>query len=392
MRIAIFTDTYYPQLNGVATSVMMLTRNLRAMGHRVFVFTTTDPEAPPIEEDVFRLPSLPVLKDRRMGMFYHPKLARMVKNLHLDVIHTHTEFCVGVFGRHLARSLDIPMLHTMHTIYEEYTHYLTKRKALDAMAKKVARRIIADFCAYADRIVTPSAKAKDLLLSYGVRVGIDIIPSGIELDRFAPGYYSPGEIQAARDEIGLSAGDKVLLYIGRIAKEKYLDELILYLRQYLRDTDNVKLLLIGDGLVRQKLEKLVASLDIEDKTIFAGARPWADIGKYYQIGDIFVNASRSESQGLTYIEAMAAGVPVVAKADPCLEGVLIDGVSGFAYNDNDEMINIIDRLLSDDQERERLAKGALSIASRFSVATYAAAILEEYESLTERPGASKISL
>ena len=384
MRIGIFTDTYYPQINGLATSVLMLGHHLRMQGHRVFIFTTTDPDAPIDEEDVYRLPSMPFLEERRMGMFYHPRLARFVRRLDLDLIHTHTEFSLGVFGRYMARELRLPIIHTMHTVYEDYTHYLTKVRALDPITKAIARKITTDFCNSADHVVVPTEKVRDLLTSYGVRGSIGTIPSGIEIGRFKPGYYSISEVMRARDEMGIGPDERVVLYLGRIAKEKNIQELFYGLQKYLKDTGGVKFLLVGDGQDRQRLEALAGELEMTDKAIFAGAKPWDEIGKYYQAGDVFVNASLSETQGLTYIEAMAAGLPVVAKADRCLEGILRDGVNGYSFTDENGMINALDKVLSDDSEWKRLSFGALATAEQFSAATYAGKVAAEYEWLLSK--------
>ena len=139
MKIGLFTDTYYPQINGVATSVLMLKRNLEMRGHQVYVFTTTDPKADSEEINVYRVPSIPFISARRVGMFYNPRLSKIIKGLGLDVIHTHTEFSLGIFGRSMARELNIPFLHTYHTIYEDYTHYLGKLGVFDPIAKMAVR-------------------------------------------------------------------------------------------------------------------------------------------------------------------------------------------------------------------------------------------------------------
>ena len=247
MKIGLFTDTYYPQINGLATSVLMLNQNLRAMGHQVYVFTTTDPDAPEGEENVYRLPSMPFLADRRMGIFYHPRLARFVRRLDLDLIHIHSEFALGVFGRYMARELDLPVIHTMHTIYEDYTHYLTKRFPMfDSLAKAIARRLTVDFCNFADQVIVPTEKMELLLLSYGVHENITAIPTGIDLARFRPGRFSDAEVQEARKELGIEPQEKVLLFIGRVAEEKNIQELLYSLQPYLRDREGVKFVLVGD--------------------------------------------------------------------------------------------------------------------------------------------------
>ena len=385
MRIGLFTDTYYPQINGLATSVLMLNKYLQALGHQVFVVTTTDPDAPKYEENVYRLPSMPFLAERRMGMFYHPRLARLVRQLDLDLIHTHSEFALGVFGRYMARELRLPMMHTMHTIYEDYTHYLTKGlPVINSLAKVIARKFTADFCNSADHVIVPTEKMKSILLSYGVRAGLTTIPTGIEIDRFGPDYFSRSDIQGVREELGISQREKVLLYLGRVAEEKNIQELFYSMRSYLKETEGIRFLLVGDGQDRHRLEALAKELDMIDKTIFAGAKSWYETGKYYHACDVFISASQSEAQGLTYIEAMAAGLPVVAKADDCLSGILQDGVNGYAFKDGDGLVKALDRILTNDLEREKLGKGAMETAERFSAQEYASRIAGEYSSLLEK--------
>ncbi len=390
MRIGIFTDTYYPQLNGVATSVLMLKEKLTAQGHQIHIFTTTDPEAKP-EANVYRLPSLPFVGARRMGMFYHYGLAKMVRRLDLDLIHTNTEFSLGIFGRHMARELQLPLVHTMHTIYEDYTHYVAKFKMLDPLAKTVAKKVSGDFCNSADHVIVPTEKVKDLLLSYGVTKEITTIPSGIELGRFAPDQYSRPAVQELKRGLGIGQEAKVLLFVGRIAEEKNIAELFYGLQQYLRDHKDVSLLLIGDGPHRCRLEGLAKELSLTDKIIFAGARPWDEIGMYYQVGDVFINASQSEAQGLTYIEAMASGLPVVAKADRCLEGILQDGVNGFAFRNEAGLVKALNQVLDNAWEKEKLAQGALKTARRFSADGFAHQVEEVYRKLLDSKPYRRVS-
>jgi 1,2-diacylglycerol 3-alpha-glucosyltransferase len=386
MRIGMFADTYYPQINGLATSVLMLSNHLRAKGHEVYVFTTTDPDAPQGEEHVYRLPSMPFLAERRMGVMYHPRLARLLKRLDLDLVHTHSEFAIGMFGRYMAKSLRLPVIHTMHTIYEDYTHYIMKLRMLEPLIRVVARKVTTEFCNSADALIVPTEKMRELLLRYGVNVGMACIPTGIEIERFRPGRYSQEAIRQAREGMGIAPDDKVLLYLGRVAEEKNIQELFYGLREYLLQSRGLKFVLVGDGKDRARLEDLSRELRLTDKVVFAGAKPWLDIGMYYQAGDVFVNASRSEAQGLTYIEAMAAGLPVVARADPCLEGVLLDGVNGCSFEDAEGLVGAVDALLRNDVERGRLSRGALDTAEGFSAGAYAERVAAAYGDLLGKTG------
>ncbi|TJX15897.1 glycosyltransferase family 4 protein [Tissierella creatinini] len=383
MKIGLFTDTYYPQINGVATSVLMLKENLEKLGHRVYVFTTTDPKAKKHERNVFRVASLPFKSSRRVGMVYHPRLARRIKRLGLDLIHTHTEFSLGIFGRSMARYLNIPHIHTYHTIYEDYTHYIVKFGLLDTVAKSAARKLSETFCNSADMVVVPTDKVKDLLYSYNVNKKIVTVPTGISLDKYSKEKYSQEGIIKLRAQIGLRSNDKVILYLGRVSEEKHIHELLENLSSYLKERSNVKLVIVGDGPDRENLQGLSERLNISDRTIFTGERPWDVIGMYYQIGDVFVSASQSETQGLTYIEALASGLPVVAKKDRCLEGVVINGYNGYTYNTKEEFIEYIDNTLFDNVERKRLSNNATESTSKFSAMAFAENIEDQYRYLLD---------
>lgn len=371
MKIGLFTDTYYPQINGVASSVLMLKENLEILGHQVYVFTTTDPNAKRGETNVYRVPSLPFASAIRVGMFYNYRLAKSIEGLGLDVIHTHTEFSLGIFGRAMARERHIPLLHTYHTIYEYYTHYIVKLNLLGSIAKTAIRKASANFCNSADNVIVPTEKVKDLLLSYGVSKNISVIPTGIELDKFSKGNYTADQVLKIRAALEIGAKDKVLLYIGRISEEKNIGEILIAMQSYLKGKADVKFVLIGDGPAKSELEDMAKELGIQQQTVFAGERPWDMIGIYYQLGDVFVSASQSESQGLTYIEAMASGLPVVAKADRCLDGVLQNDVNGYAFHDKDDFAQALDCILYDDGQKDRLSLGAVESTAKFSAEHFA---------------------
>lgn len=379
MKIGLFTDTYYPQINGVATSVSMLKESLEKMGHQVYVFTTTDPKAEKREKNVFRVPSFPFVSGRRVGMFYNHHLIRIIKSLGLDIIHTHTEFSLGIFGKMMAKMLRIPMLHTYHTIYEDYTHYVMKWDAMDPFAKSVAKKMSAHFCNSADEVIVPTEKVKDLLESYGVIRNISVVPTGIDLDKFSKTHNKLVQIQKLRGNLGIKSNDKVLLYIGRISKEKNILEIIMDLKSYLHDHQHVKLLLVGDGPSRNDLENVVKELNLNKQILFTGEIPWDEIDLYYQLGDVFVSASTSETQGLTYIEALASGLPLLAKEDRCLDGVLKNNVNGFSFHDQKELLGRLDVILQDPKKKFQLSMGAVQSTRKFSAQYFALSVENLYK-------------
>ncbi len=385
MNVGLFSETYYPEINGVATSVYMLKNELEKRGHNVYVFTTTTPGAPEHEHNVFRVPSIPFIfiTERRVGLFYQPRLAHVIKRLNLDIIHTHTEFSLGIFGRIMARELRLPVVHTYHTIYEDYTHYLTHFKALDRRAKAFARTYTKVCCNTVEQVVVPTEKTKKLLMTYSVHKDISVVPTGIDLDKFERSRYSEAEVHQLRESFGIRPEDKVLLYIGRVSQEKNIEEIITAMPEYMASRSQVKFLVIGSGPALERLQAMVEELGLKERFIFAGAKPWDTIGLYYQLGDVFVSASRSETQGLTYIEAMASGLPVVAREDRCLEEILEQGVNGYTFSDVKGLYYGLDQVLFLDQETDYRGN-AIEKVKKYSMQEFAHQIEKVYQQVISR--------
>jgi len=377
LRIGIFTDTYFPQVNGVAISTAILKKNLEECGHEVYVFTISNPLAPQKEDRVYRIPSAPFVSGHRVGKFYEGRLAAEIKSLNLDIIHTHTEFSLGVFGRLMAKKLKVPRIHTYHTIYEDYTHYIIKSKKVDSLSKAIARKMSKEVCNTADLVIVPTIKVKHLLKSYGVWKKMVVIPTGIALHRFASNIED-NKLHEHRAALGINSDEKIILNIGRISKEKNIEELFVHLQSYLLEKSDIKFVLVGDGPEKRKLESLVKQLNIERYVIFIGEVPWEVVVNYYRIGDVFISASQSETQGLTYIEALASGLPVVAKADPCLEGVVENNVNGYTFDHKEGFLQALDMILYNKQHKEKLAAGATRSVGKFSENIYAENVVLTY--------------
>ncbi|MBQ9768319.1 MAG: glycosyltransferase family 4 protein [Lachnospiraceae bacterium] len=377
MKIGLFTDTYYPEINGVAASVFLLRQELEKRGHEVYVFTTTAPGAPEEEERVYRVPSMTLkfLSERRVGLFYQHKLDSIIRGLNLDVIHTHTEFALGIFGRIVAAEHKIPTIHTYHTIYEDYTHYIAPIPVLDDGAKAFARRYSKFFCNHGGHVVVPTEKVKHLLERYQVRTEISVIPTGIDLSKFDGSRYGAEMIADKRREVGLTGAEKVILYVGRVAPEKNIEELLRMLPTFFEKHEDARFLVIGSGPALEDLKLVAEQEGMSRQVIFAGAKPWDEIGVYYALGDVFISASQSETQGLTYIEAMAAGLPVVAKKDDCLQDVLTNGENGFAFETEEEFRSGLEAVLYGEKEYRANAKKAVE---PYSKEVYAKRIEEIY--------------
>ncbi len=386
MNIGIFTDTYHPQINGVVTSIRTLEKELNKRGHKVFIFTVTNPNARKATSRVFRLPSMPFifLPSYRVGVLYSPQAEKIVKQLNLDIIHTQTEFSLGLFGKFLSKKLRIPIVHTYHTMYEDYVHYISKG-TLSKFTPKVAKELSRLFCNRCDAVIAPTTKVEEVLREYGVKEHIEVIPTGINLEPFKKANYAPEEILDAKKQYGIADTDSVILFVGRLAKEKSIDVIIREMPALLQKLPTAKLLIVGDGPIRKELQTLAASVHAEESIIFAGEQPWEQIGKFYQLGDVFVSASVTETQGLTFAEAMAAHMPVVAKRDKNLEGMIEDKVNGRVFDQNDQLANILYELLTHKEESAKIAQKAYDMIKPFSADFFGEHVEKLYISLLQKP-------
>ncbi|WP_435791637.1 glycosyltransferase family 4 protein [Clostridium sp.] len=358
MNIGIFTDAYYPQVSGVVTSTMILKNELCKLGHNVSIITVTHPEGEE-QESIIRLPSLPffLLSSQRVGMIYSHKIMNKIKKLDLDIIHTQTEFSIGLFGRIVARKLDIPVVHTYHTMYEDYIHYVSRGIMLKP-ASEFAKKASKLYCRDCSAIIVPTLKVKDALKNYGLTRHIDVIPTGVNIEPFQKSNYDENLINEEKRSFGISESQPVVLFIGRIAKEKSVDIIIRSMKELIYKIPDCKLLIVGGGPERENLEVLAKELGIGKSVVFAGERPYANIGKYYQMGDVFVGASLTETQGLTFVEAMASQIPVVAKYDKNLDGTIRDKFNGRFFYKDENLTDILYETLMHKEVSDIMVKNA----------------------------------
>lgn len=383
MNIGLFTDTYYPELNGVANSVFLLKQELEKKGHNVYVITTKTPGAPANEKGVFRVPSKAwdPIPERRIGMVYHPRIALQIHKMKLDIIHTHTEFSVGMFGRIMAHELFIPVVHTYHTIYEDYTHYIKKYISSEKRARQFVKQFSKFSVRGAEELIVPTEKVAQLMRRYGVKPDINVIPTGIDLKRFQTQDSEAAKLRL-KMSLGIPRDHKVVLYLGRVSEEKNIDELMEYFDHYVDRRQAVTFLIVGDGPYRSTLERAAKGKKHRKQIRFAGAKPWDEITHYYQLADVFVSASTSETQGLTYIEALASGLPVVARRDPCLDGVLFHGRNGYVFEDENSFIYGMEQVLYNRRKIDYRAN-ALESVEQFSTEKFAGRIENIYFHVTQ---------
>lgn len=315
MNIAIFTDTYFPQVSGVATSIQTLKETFEENGHNVYVFTTSDPKAQE-EENVFRYDSVPFIffKDRRIAIPFFGPIYRKCKDLEIDIVHTQTEFSMGLMGASVSKYMRIPLVHTYHTWYEKYLHYVLNGKLI---SKKTVVHLSKLFCDQADLVISPSHQMKEVLVDYQIRKPIHVLATGVKV----PEKMNQEKLQNVRQEWGIEEDDYLLLSINRIAEEKNLKAIIEQFPEILAEIPNAKLILAGDGPQLEELQELTSALNLEEKIIFPGFVDHAEVNQFYQAADVYVNLSTSETQGLTFIEAIVNHLPVIAMKTPYLESL-----------------------------------------------------------------------
>ncbi|MBR2383134.1 MAG: glycosyltransferase family 4 protein [Anaerotignum sp.] len=382
MKIGIFSDTYFPQLNGVATSIRTLATALEARGHNVYIFTPSDPRCYEGYDTlhVHRLPSIPVrfVRDYRAGYVFSPFLAKKIIDLDLDIIHTQTEFCLGALGRFISTTQGIPLIHTYHTMYEDYVHYIGGGHII---SKEMARDFSGIYCNSATAVIAPTRKTEQLLKSYGVTKPISVIPTGINTSNFRKDKFSPEEILELRATLGLEADTPVIISIGRIAKEKSIDVVIAALPKLIEKLPDLKMVIVGEGNEIENLGKFAESIGVGDHVMFTGGKPWDEIGKYYQLGNVFCSASVSETQGLTFAEAMAAGVPVVAKKDECIENIITDNATGMLFESDEKLPDLLYRVLTDKHLSARLSRASVEAMEALSVEAFADSVENLYQDI-----------
>ena len=379
MRVGIFTDSYLPYINGVSTSVLMLKESLEKLGHEVFIVTVNpDKIKYEFEEDgkVIRLPGIPIgIYDYRLTGIYPLRVINKIRKWKLDVIHSQTEFGVGTFARVISSQFRIPIVHTYHTYYEDYTYYITKGH-FDKTSKKVVRELANFYCDKSiDELIVPTKKIYDVFKEkYKFKRNVNIIPTGLEIERFYKTNFKDNEIKELKSKYNINENDFVLLFVGRIAKEKNIDLLI----NNMIDNKKLKLVIIGDGPDINFYKDLVKKNKLENRIIFVGKIPYKDIPIYYQLGKVFVTASTSETQGLTVIEALASSLPVLAINDESFRNVIINSENGFIFNNEEEYKNIVNKIINDDKLLNEMSNKALASSLKYSSDNFAKSVLEVY--------------
>ena len=381
MKILITTDWYRPVINGVVTSVLNLTEQLEKRGHEVKVLTLSRNCHSYKEGNVIYAGSVGMGKIYPQARVKIPVVAGEYMEELLkwrpDLIHSQCEFSTFFLAKRIAGELNIPIIHTYHTMYEDYTHYFSPQKTWGRSLVQLMTRKLSD---QVDAMIAPSGKIAGILEDYRVSCPVSVIPSGIDTEKYRK-RIDDGSRKALQKQYGIKENETVLVYIGRMAKEKNIEELLWYQKSVQK---YAKLILVGDGPYRQTLEEKANEYGVTDSVIFTGMVSPDEVARYYQIGELFVSASTSETQGMTYDEALAGGVPLLCRKDDCLKEVIVEDKNGWQYENVSMYIECIQKWkeFSEDEKRN-IRNTAVKTADQFSSESFAKQVEQVYLAVLE---------
>ena len=357
MRIAIFTDTYPPYINGVSTSTFNLANCLKAKGHEVLVIAPrpTDGKMEKVG-DVLYIPGIDLKKlyGFRLTNIFANKPLSIIKKFNPDVIHNQTDFTIGVLARRVAKRLKVPIVYTYHTSYEDYTYYIVGGGIMDRFAKRIVRNYSRDLADRMTEFITPSEKTKDYMRLAGSDIYVNVIPTGIDFSIFKADKIDQKKMAKFKEEHNIKPNTKVFLLLGRIAKEKSMDVSLRGFAAYHQKHPevDVKMLVVGGGPFKEELELIAEDLGISPYVDFIGSVSGLEVPFYYHLADIYTSASITETQGLTFMEAMAAGRIVLARFDSNLTGTIINGKTGFFFTDDASFVSQVEKIFSLSKEQK----------------------------------------
>lgn len=379
LSIAMVTNNYLPFIGGVPISIDRLHRGLEQLGHRVRIISPSYPDADDTGRDVVRIPSWGGLGRQgefRLANLLSPRIRRGLKEFAPDLIHIHHPFWLGWVAQWRARRMKLPTVFTYHTRLEHYSHFVPLPGPL--FRNLIAHTAIRRFANRCSGVIVPTESAEEYLRVIGVTSPIFVHPTGIDFDRFQ--MPAPDAVAALREKHGIGKDERVLISVSRLSREKNIDFLIAAIDELRRQSPQpIRCLIIGDGDERGRLQEHIEALGLSDRVTLVGAVSPETIAHYYQLGDLFVFASRSETQGMVILEAMAAGLPVVAVRSSGIDDVVNNESNGFKTAENIERwVEAARHLVEDDDLRAAMSEQAVVTARRHAIDHFARAVSETY--------------
>ncbi|HKS59006.1 MAG TPA: glycosyltransferase [Steroidobacteraceae bacterium] len=384
MRIVMISDVYFPRINGVSTSIQTFRRGLHAAGHETFLIAPEYPAGRSADEGgILRVPSRYLPRDpedRAMKLGAIRALRWQVERLDPDLVHIQTPFIAHYQGTALARALRVPVIESYHTYFEEYLHHYVPLLPR-AVMRFVARRFTVSQCNVLDALVVPSRAMEQALVDYGVRCPMHIIPTGMEMERFAG-----GDGARFRAQLGIAPGQPVLVHVGRIAHEKNIDFLFRMFALVVRARPGAVFVVAGEGPALNACKAYVRSLGIEQHVRFVGyLSRERELLDCYRAGDLFVFSSKTETQGLVLLEAMALGVPVVSTAHMGTADIVNPQRGAHAAPDDEgAFASIVVKLLEDPPRRAAMSAEARAYAATWSASSMADRLAGLYAAVVDQ--------
>jgi len=380
LRVAMFTNNYLPFIGGVPISIERLRRGLADLGDSPLIVAPSYKDQPEHEESVLRVPSLFTMgknREFRLANIFMPHIRARVKAFRPDIIHVHHPFWLGSLGLFIARTLKIPAIYTYHTRLEHYAHFVPLPGML--FRNLISHALIKHFANKCDGVIVPTYSTEEYLRMVGVKTPTFVQPTGIEYQKFQE--VNPEDVDALRKKLGIT-DEKIFVSVSRLSNEKNIDFMIEAIDTLRKQTDvPFRFLMIGDGHQKDRLQKKIESLALQENFTLVGAVPPEEMALWYHLGDAFLFASKSETQGMVILEAMAAGLPVVAVRSSGIDDVVRHGFNGFKTPEKqDQWTEKVKRLLEDNDLRKTLSDNALEFAADFSVEQFAKDVRNIYAS------------
>ena len=363
MRIALFTETYLPHINGVVTHVKILRDGLLQQGHEVLVVTADyQTRHHYIKDGILHCPAIKSKRFYGYGVAspFSRRRLKLVQDFHPDIIHIHNEFGIGLSGIFAAKQLHVPLVYTLHTMYDDYLYYVAPRHLLRA-AKKVSHDYFRLLGNAATELTGPSPKCQEYFQQIGVKKDVNVIPNAVELDDFSPDRISAENKAAFRRRYQIPDDVMIACFVGRLGHEKSVDVLLDYWARTITPEDKIMLCIIGGGPVQEELEQQAKDLGIGSMVVFTGAVPHDQMPPYYASCDVYVTASLSDTNSISMLEGMATGLPVLRRHDALNENVdqVRDGVNGYIFNSPEEMAAELRRIKNLSPEQLSILKASV---------------------------------
>lgn len=384
MRIALFTETYLPLINGVVTHVKILKEGLESLGHEVLIVTANKGAQSLRRGDVLYCPAVRLKKIYNYDVSSPLSFERLrqLKDFNPDIIHIHNEFGIGLSGVIISKILEIPLVYTLHTMYDEYVYYVAGNRHIRRVITDATHSYARALATTAGAIIGPSPKVEEYFRSCGVKKPVNVIPNPVEVNLFSRDNADGAVVERLRREYGFAREDFVFCFCGRLGQEKNVAWLLDAFAGQIKPDERIKLLIIGGGPLQTEHERQTRELGIADLVKFTGAIEHEQLPEYYACGSAYVTASLSDTNSISMLEGMSMGLPVLSLRDDLNVGQVVDGVNGYAFRDGAEMaekMRMLQHLPA--EEMRALSLSTRDFVSRRGGETLAESVLSIYRTV-----------